>query len=95
MHGLGYLFGLHDQYIDNYLDAPSHNIKDLMVPESGVPSRVNNWAGGVCGHSCYTSAHRFVKRNMFEGVKELYFRHNAKPIVSEEALIGAIERLLK
>lgn len=78
---LGYLFGLHDQYIDNYADAPSHMPRYFKVREDGEFDKVNNWAGGMCFHNCYTASLYFVKRNIFEGIKNLYFRHNSPPIV--------------
>ncbi|MCX7804785.1 MAG: DUF5696 domain-containing protein, partial [Planctomycetota bacterium] len=64
---LGWLFGLHDQYIDNYMDAPSFNDENFQHRENGQPVKVNNWAGGMCYHNCYVASLRFARRNIFEG----------------------------
>ena len=79
--GVGYLFGLHDQYIDNYQHAPSHEEKYFKIKENGRPDKVNSWNGGLCAHNCYTASRYFAKRNIFDGVTENYFRHNSPPVV--------------
>ncbi|HTL53500.1 MAG TPA: DUF5696 domain-containing protein [Planctomycetota bacterium] len=78
---LGYLFGLHDQYIDNYQDAPSFMPENFRHQENGQPVKVNNWQGGMAYHNCYVPAKRFVKRNMFDGVRDLYLYHNSPSVV--------------
>ncbi|MFH1377914.1 MAG: DUF5696 domain-containing protein [Planctomycetota bacterium] len=78
---LGYLFGLHDQYIDNYMDSPSFMDENFQHREDGRPVKVNNWWGGMAFHNCYTASLRFVKRNIFEGVKDLYLYHKSPSVM--------------
>jgi hypothetical protein len=78
---LGYLFGLHDQYIDYYFHAPSFNEDNSIVLENGRPVRINNWCGGPCGHLCYTKIPPFVQRNYYEGIRRAYpINHNSPSI---------------
>lgn len=78
---LGYLFGLHDQYIDYFAHAPSYDEKWSIVLENGKPVRINRWCGGLCGHLCYTQIPQYVKRNYFEGVRRSYpINHNSPSI---------------
>jgi len=77
----GYLFGLHDQYIDFYAHAPSYNESMSIGLESGRGVRVNRWCGGLCGHLCYHYIPGFVERNYFHGVHETYpIYHNSRSI---------------
>ncbi len=77
----GYLFGLHDQYIDYYFNAPSYDQQYSIVVENGQPVRINNWCGGPCGHLCYTQIPQYVKRNYYEGVRRPYpINHNSPGI---------------
>ncbi len=78
---LGYLFGLHDQYIDNYQDAPSFLPENFRHMENGQPVKVNCWLGGMAYHNCYVASKRFVKRNIFDGVRDLYLYHNSPSVV--------------
>lgn len=78
---LGYLFGLHDQYIDYYFHAPSYDQDSSIVLENGDPVRINNWCGGPCGHLCYTKIPAYVRRNYFEGIHRNYpLNHNSPSI---------------
>ncbi|MFH1377833.1 MAG: DUF5696 domain-containing protein [Planctomycetota bacterium] len=70
--GMGYLFGLHDQYIDYYAHAPSYNESNGIVLEDGSPVRVNRWCGGLCNHLHYGFIPAFVKRNYFDGIRKVY-----------------------
>ncbi|KKL19732.1 hypothetical protein LCGC14_2462520, partial [marine sediment metagenome] len=77
----GYLFGLHDQYIDYYFHAPSFDQAKSIVIEDGTPVRINRWCGGPCGHLCYHHIPAFVKRNYFQGVHRVYpINHNSPSI---------------
>lgn len=77
----GYLFGLHDQYIDFYAHAPSYDERLGIVLEDGRPARVNRWCGGLCGHLCYTQIPKYVERNYFRGVHRSYpIYHNSASI---------------
>ena len=77
---MGWLFGLHDQYIDIYADAPSYDPARLMIKENGKPNLLNVWAGGLCSHLCSSESLKFVKRNFVDGVKDQYMYHNSKSI---------------
>jgi len=79
---IGYIFGLHDQYIDNYSDAPSFMDENFQHKEDGQPVKVNNWAGGMAYHNCYSASLKFVKRNIFEGVKDLYLYHKSPSVMN-------------
>ena len=79
--GLGYLFGLHDQYIDYYFHAPSYNEANSIVLDNGKPVRINAWWGGPCGHLCYTQIPQYVRRNYYEGIHRNYpLNHNSPSI---------------
>lgn len=80
---LGYLFALHDQYIDFYAHAPSFDEALSIRLENGRPVRVNMWCGGLCGHLCYTHIMPYLKRNLYEGVRNVYpIYHNSPSIWS-------------
>lgn len=78
---LGYLFALHDQYIDMYGHAPSYNEDLSIITADGLPAKVNHWAGGLCSHMCYTQIPRFLKRNLFDGVQRTYPIYHNSPSV--------------
>jgi hypothetical protein len=82
---LGYLFGLHDQYIDYYFHAPSFDQRWSIVTEDGNPVRINRWCGGPCGHLCYTRIPRYVRRNYYEGVHKHYPLNHNSPSIWEMA----------
>ncbi|MFC1582135.1 DUF5696 domain-containing protein [Planctomycetota bacterium] len=75
-----WLFGLHDQYIDIFSDAPSYDPKRFRVNEDGRPYILNMWAGGKCSHLCFSEALKFVRRNFVEGVKDQYMYHNSASV---------------
>jgi hypothetical protein len=77
---MGWLFGLHDQYIDIYADAPSYHPDRFMVRENGKPNILNVWAGGLCSHMCSSESLKFVKRNFVDGVRDQYMYHNSPSI---------------
>lgn len=77
---IGWLFGLHDQYIDIYADAPSWDPAKFLIKENGSPNILNAWAGGKCAHLCYRESLAFVRRNYIDGVRDQYMYHNSPPI---------------
>jgi hypothetical protein len=77
----GYLFGLHDQYIDFYYHAPSFKEALSIVTEDGEPVRINRWNGGPCGHLCYNHISRFLRRNLYEGIRKTYPHNNNSPSI--------------
>ena len=63
MHEYGYLFGIHDQYRDYYLSAPSFDENfACRLPDGTIP-RHKRWAGGPQSYLCATQAPYYVKRN--------------------------------
>jgi hypothetical protein len=48
----GYLFGLHDNYQDMYVDAPSFGQQWLNKNAQGVAKKGGNWAGGQAWQVC-------------------------------------------
>ncbi len=77
---MGWLFGLHDQYVDIYADAPSYDPARFMLKENGKPNLLNVWCGGLCSHLCGTESLKFVRRNFVEGVRDQYMYHNSPSI---------------
>lgn len=66
MHKFGYMFGIHDQYRDYYMDAPSFDeAYAVQLPSGGIPSHAN-WAGGPQSYLCTTQAPYYVRRNFKE-----------------------------
>ena len=65
-HECGYLFGLHDQYRDYYLDAPTFDpAYATMLPDGSYPQHAR-WAGGPQTYLCATQAQSYVRRNFTE-----------------------------
>lgn len=65
-HACGYLFGIHDQYRDYYLAAPSFDENyACRLPDGTIP-RHQRWAGGPQSYLCATQAPYYVKRNFSE-----------------------------
>lgn len=62
-HRLGYVFGIHDQYRDFYLDAPSYAEHLAQHRADGTRFVVNAWNGGDQTFLCSACAVDFVKRN--------------------------------
>ncbi|MGN0250325.1 MAG: DUF5696 domain-containing protein [Oliverpabstia sp.] len=66
MHECGYLFGIHDQYRDYYLAAPSFDENyACRLPDGTIPKH-QRWAGGPQSYLCATQAPYYVKRNFSE-----------------------------
>lgn len=69
MHECGYMFGIHDQYRDYYMDAPSFDEEyACRLTDGTIPSH-QRWAGGPQSYLCATQAPSYVKRN-FTVLKE-------------------------
>lgn len=69
MHECGYLFGIHDQYRDYYLIAPSFDENfACRLPDGTIPQH-QRWAGGPQSYLCATQAPYYVKRNFEEFAK--------------------------
>lgn len=69
MHELGYLFGIHDQYRDYYLSAPSFDEDYACRQTDGSIPQHQRWAGGPQSFLCATQAPYYVKRN-FSRIRE-------------------------
>lgn len=69
MHECGYLFGIHDQYRDYYLTAPSFDENfACRLPDGTIPQH-QRWAGGPQSYLCATQTPYYVKRNFEEFAK--------------------------
>lgn len=66
MHECGYLFGIHDQYRDYYLSAPSYDEEYACRSIDGTIPQHKRWAGGPQAYLCGTQAPYYVKRNFTE-----------------------------
>ncbi len=74
MHDLGYLFGIHDQYRDYYLSAPSFDEDySCRLVDGSIPKH-QRWAGGPQSFLCATQAPYYVRRN-FEELR----KHQVEP----------------
>jgi len=71
---LGYLFCLHDNYQDMYLDSPSWNEDYIMRDINGNLVRGGTWAGGKCYVTCSKKALELAKRpeKNLPAVKKLF-----------------------
>ena len=66
VHACGYLFGIHDQYRDYYLNAESFDEKEAVRLADGTMPQHSRWAGGPQTYLCATRAPYYVKRNFHE-----------------------------
>ena len=60
---LGYIFAIHDQYRDYYLDAKSYNPRHTVLDENGNRSFHSTWYGGAQSFLCPSLALGHVKKN--------------------------------
>ena len=63
---LGYIFGIHDQYRDYYLDAPDFSYDEATMKPGGKYPYKTYWAGGEHTYLCSTRAVDYVRRNYTE-----------------------------
>lgn len=66
MQELGYLFGIHDQYRDYYLDAPTYDADNAVQRPDGSIFEMSVWAGGRQNYLCASQAPQYVRRNFEE-----------------------------
>lgn len=66
MRELGYMFGIHDQYRDYYLDAPSYDPDNAAMSADGSLFELARWAGGRQNYLCASLAPDYVRRNFEE-----------------------------
>lgn len=66
MHECGYMFGIHDQYRDYYLAAPSFDEDYACRLADGTIPGHQRWAGGPQSFLCGSQAPFYVKRNYTE-----------------------------
>ncbi len=66
MQELGYMFGIHDQYRDYYLDAPTYDIDNAAQRPDGSVYEMSVWAGGRQNYLCASQAPSYVRRNFEE-----------------------------
>ncbi|MHB9034425.1 MAG: DUF5696 domain-containing protein [Anaerolineae bacterium] len=62
----GYLFGLHDQYRDYYLDGPAFQEKRTIKHQDGSWPRGSYWAGGPQSVICAKEAMQYVRHTFTE-----------------------------
>lgn len=63
VNGLGYIFGIHDQYRDYYYDAPSFSFDNAVMYENGEHPFCSIWYGGKHSFLCSALAPDYVRRN--------------------------------
>lgn len=63
---LGYLFGVHDQYRDFYLDGPDFSYDEATLKLDGKYPYKTYWQGGAHTYLCSTRAVDYVRRNYTE-----------------------------
>ncbi len=63
MQELGYMFGVHDQYRDYYLDAPTYDPDNAAMSADGTLFELARWAGGPQNYICASLAPDYVRRN--------------------------------
>lgn len=73
VHRCGFLFGIHDQYRDYYLDADTFDEEYAVRFTDGTIPKHKRWAGGPQTYLCGTQAPYYVKRNFQD-----LFRHGIK-----------------
>lgn len=66
MKECGYMFGVHDQYRDYYMDAPTFNEEYAIHDVNGEIPKFARWAGGWQSYLCASQAPFYVKRNFEE-----------------------------
>ena len=62
-HELGYLFALHDQYRDYYMDAPSYRPELAIHDGDGKIPTSDLWVGGTQAFLCPSQYLGFLRRN--------------------------------
>ena len=60
---LGYVFAIHDQYRDYYLDAASYDDRHTTLDENGTRPHGSTWLGGKQSILCASLAPGYVRRN--------------------------------
>ena len=63
MEELGFMFGVHDQYRDYYLDAPTYDPDNAIQAPDGSIYGHAIWAGGKQNYLCASLAPEYVRRN--------------------------------
>lgn len=66
MQKCGYMFGIHDQYRDYYMDAESFDEEYATRLADGRIPQHKAWAGGPQSYLCATQAPYYVRRNFNE-----------------------------
>lgn len=61
---LGYVFSLHDNYQDIYLDSPSYDKKYVMKDEGGKEKLGGIWDGGLCRLVCSKMSLGLIKHTV-------------------------------
>lgn len=65
-HELGYLFAVHDNYLELYYDSPDFSFDNAVTLADGSHPYDSRWYGGPQTHLCAEVAPHFVRRNYNE-----------------------------
>ncbi|MDD8025632.1 MAG: exo-alpha-sialidase [Acidobacteriota bacterium] len=63
LDSLGYVFAIHDQYRDFYLDAASYSPRNAVMDEDGKLATHATWYGGMQTYLCPSLAPAHVRKN--------------------------------
>ncbi len=63
---MGYIFGVHDQYRDYYLDCPDFSYEEATLKLDGSYPYKTMWQGGAHSYLCSERAVDYVRRNYAE-----------------------------
>jgi hypothetical protein len=63
LDSLGYIFAVHDQYRDYYLDAASYSPRQAVMDEEGKLATHATWYGGMQTYLCPSLAPGHVRKN--------------------------------
>lgn len=60
----GYLFSIHDNYVNYYPDAPSFDERFILKEQDGSMSHGGVWDGGTCYVICPTQREQLLEKNL-------------------------------
>ncbi|MFI3212447.1 MAG: DUF5696 domain-containing protein [Eubacteriales bacterium] len=68
---LGYIFALHDNYQDIYLDSPSYDEKLVMKHPDGTVKLGGVWDGGLCRLVCSETSLELIRKTVEELLEDV------------------------
>ncbi len=60
----GFIYSVHDNYIDVYPNSPEFSREDLFHTEEGVPVKGGIWRGGRCYLQCTAAGVKYAERDL-------------------------------